>query len=390
MLTLKKVKEMVKAPAHTKRVPSPKVLLEEGRIFLRKEFEHGSHLTLYHNGYVWFSAGKRNTVFHIHDCRGDYAYGASKGKGEVIKEEYFENCEWHIRALFEGEQRVEESQLKCEGVGQTKVSVSYHAVAEDWGEMLYAVLLDRMSLSIKNGWQDKHGNAYIICTIEEVMDSIHCARQKAVKLLDELEQEFRLIERRRQGLGKPNLLYVKDLYAGLSQSNYWKYENHTSSGLKNELPGVLKSNGSNTEKINKTDNSETDLIYPAELQEEEQYRRYFKEALELEILEQGYPADKTVLYEILELLVETVTSRKKFLRICGEEKPREVVKSRLMKLDSSHIQYILECLKENSTQIRNIKQYLLATLYNAPVTVDSYYSTQVRHEFGWGGRVDKN
>ena len=135
MLTLKKVKEMVKAPAHTKRVPSPKVLLEEGRIFLRKEFEHGSHLTLYHNGYVWFSAGKRNTVFHIHDCRGDYAYDAAAGKGEVIKEEYFENCEWHIRALFEGEQRVEESQLKCEGVGQTKVSVSYHAVAEDWGEM---------------------------------------------------------------------------------------------------------------------------------------------------------------------------------------------------------------------------------------------------------------
>ena len=257
-------------------------------------------------------------------------------------------------------------------------------------KLLYAVLLDRMSLSIKNGWQDKHGNAYIICTIEEVMDSIHCARQKAVKLLDELEQEFRLIERCRQGLGKPNLLYVKDLYAGLSQSNYWKYENHTSGGLKTELPGVPKSNGSNTEKINKTDNSETDLIYPAELQEEEQYRCYFKEALELEILEQGYPADKAVLYEILELLVETVTSRKKFLRICGEEKPKEVVKSRLMKLDSSHIQYILECLKENSTQIRNIKQYLLATLYNAPVTVDSYYSAQVRHEFGWGSRVDKN
>ena len=179
-------------------------------------------------------------------------------------------------------------------------------------------------------------------------------------------------------------------YAGLSQSNYWKYENHTSGSLKNELPGVPKSNGSNTEKINKTDNSETDLIYPAELQEEEQYRRYFKEVLELEILEQGYPADKAVLHEILELLVETVTSRKKFLRICGEEKPKEVVKSRLMKLDSSHIQYILECLKENSTQIRNIKQYLLATLYNAPVTVDSYYSAQVRHEFGWGSRVDKN
>lgn len=78
------------------------------------------------------------------------------------------------------------------------------------------------------------------------------------------------------------------------------------------------------------------------------------------------------------------------MSFCGEEKPKAVVKSRLMKLDSSHIQYILECLKENSTQIRNIKQYLLATLYNAPVTVDSYYSAQVRHEFGWGSRVDKN
>ena len=90
-------------------------------------------------------------------------------------------------------------------------------------KLLYAVLLDRMNLSLKNGWQDENGNAYIICTIDEIMDSIRCARQKAVKLLDELEHEYQLIERRRQGLGKPNLLYVKDLYAGLSESNYWKY-----------------------------------------------------------------------------------------------------------------------------------------------------------------------
>lgn len=79
-------------------------------------------------------------------------------------------------------------------------------------KLLYAVLLDRMNLSLKNGWQDENGNAYIICTIDEIMDSIRCARQKAVKLLDELEHEYQLIERHRQGLGKPNLLYVKDLY----------------------------------------------------------------------------------------------------------------------------------------------------------------------------------
>lgn len=126
-------------------------------------------------------------------------------------------------------------------------------------KLLYAVLLDRMNLSLKNGWQDENGNAYIICTIDEIMDSIRCARQKAVKLLDELEHEYQLIERRRQGLGKPNLLYVKDLYAGLSESNYWKYENQTSGGLKSELPGVWKSNGSKTD-INNTDSSETGSI----------------------------------------------------------------------------------------------------------------------------------
>ena len=108
MLTLKKVKELVEAPVHTKRVPSPKALLEEGLILMRKEFDHGSHLTVYQSGYVLFSAGKRNTVFHIHDCCGDYSYDAAAGRGDVIKEEYFENCEWHIRALFEGERKMEE------------------------------------------------------------------------------------------------------------------------------------------------------------------------------------------------------------------------------------------------------------------------------------------
>ena len=260
-------------------------------------------------------------------------------------------------------------------------------------KLLYAVLLDRMNLSLKNGWQDENGNAYIICTIDEIMDSIRCARQKSVKLLDELEHEYQLIERRRQGLGKPNLLYVKDLYAGLSQSNYWKYENQTSGGLKSKLPGVWKSNGSKTD-INNTDSSETDQIYSAqsgenisgEMREDERYRFYFQDKLEIPILEKNFPHDREILMEILELLVETVTSRKKFLRICGEEKPKEVVKSRLMKLDSMHIQYVMECLKSNTTQVRNIKQYLLATLYNAPTTIDSYYAAQVRHDFGWGGR----
>lgn len=80
MLTLKKVKELVEAPSHAKRTPSPKMLFEEGIVLLRREFDQGSHLTVYNSGYVLFSAGKRNTVFHIHDCCGDYAYDAAEGK----------------------------------------------------------------------------------------------------------------------------------------------------------------------------------------------------------------------------------------------------------------------------------------------------------------------
>ena len=135
MLTLKKVKELVEAPSHAKRTPSPKMLFEEGIVLLRREFDQGSHLMVYNSGYVLFSAGKRNTVFHIHDCCGDYAYDAAEGKGDVIKEEYFENCEWHIRALFEGERKMEDNQAKCEGAGRSNVCVSYHALSEDWSEI---------------------------------------------------------------------------------------------------------------------------------------------------------------------------------------------------------------------------------------------------------------
>ena len=74
-------------------------------------------------------------MFHIHDCCGDYAYDAAEGKGDVIEEEYFENCEWHIRALFEGERKMEDNQAKCEDAGRSNVCVSYHALSEDWSEV---------------------------------------------------------------------------------------------------------------------------------------------------------------------------------------------------------------------------------------------------------------
>lgn len=139
MLTLKKVKELVEAPSHAKRTPSPKMLFEEGIVLLRREFDQGSHLTVYNSGYVLFSAGKRNTVFHIHDCCGDYAYDAAEGKGDVIKEEYFENCEWHIRTLFEGERKMEDMprvRLQDEGGRTVQRYVKDYRITQDMAKKL--------------------------------------------------------------------------------------------------------------------------------------------------------------------------------------------------------------------------------------------------------------
>ena len=91
--------------------------------------------------------------------------------------------------------------------------------------------------------------------------------------------------------------------------------------------------------------------------------------------------------ERAELMLDAVCSTKPLVRVAGEDKPREVVKSVLLKLNSSHIEYVFECLQENTTKIHNIKSYLLTTLYNAPLTMDSYYQNAVNHTlYGGGGK----
>ena len=91
--------------------------------------------------------------------------------------------------------------------------------------------------------------------------------------------------------------------------------------------------------------------------------------------------------EIVDLIVDTVCSARKVIRIAGDDYPAEVVKSRFMKLDSSHVQYVMDCMKDNTTYVRNIKKYLLVALYNAPVTMDSYYTSLVSHDlYGSGDR----
>ena len=116
------------------------------------------------------------------------------------------------------------------------------------------------------------------------------------------------------------------------------------------------------------------------------YREIIKENINYDYLLEDLPYDQDRLEEVLELIVETVCSNKKYIRVAGTDYPAEIVRSRFLKLDMEHIKFVFDCLRENTTKIRNIKQYLLTTLYNAPTTIGSYYSALVQHDLYGGSR----
>lgn len=253
-------------------------------------------------------------------------------------------------------------------------------------KLLYGLMLDRLALSARNGWVDEENRVFIYYTVDSIMEDLNCGNKKAVKLLNELDSEYGLIERKRQGQGKPTRIYVKNFSTLLQNRHFQKCQNDTSKSVKTTSLDMSERH-SNKTNINNTEFNKINPIYPPEsddgydgLDEYKQYRDYFLDQLEFNVLLANHPYDGEVLNEILELLVETVCSKRQYLHVCGEDKPAEVVKSRLMKLTSDHIEYVLDCLKSNTTAIKNIKRYLLATLYNAPVTISSYYSALVNHD----------
>ena len=246
---------------------------------------------------------------------------------------------------------------------------------------LYGILLDRMSLSVKNEWFDKKGRVFIIFTIEDVKRTLRCADNKATRLLRELE-EFGLIERKRRGQGKPCLVYVKNFSAESSKESVKNRDNDDSCGSKIACQDPVKSRGIK-KKENKTEMNNTNLILSDEsekMKNRELLEEYFSHSLEIDLLLRLYPDDEDTLYQIVDLLVDTCATKRKMLHIAGDDKPAEVVRSRFMKLNADHIRFVLKCLAENSSPIRNMKQYLLASLYNAPTTMQLSYQNQTNHD----------
>ncbi len=362
-------------------------------------------------------------------------------------------------------------------------------------KVLYGLMLDRMSLSIKNRWFDDENRVYIIFTVDEIAELMNCGTQKAVKLIKELDTSngIGLIEKKRLGLGKPNVIYVKNFMikeipnqlmktdnvqkqeeyfteetvmgenAGkiadmksegnfqeeianlqkqeeergksnisqnsenhhskivkitnqeLSESQFKNSENHNSGMMKttnqefpesqfnnyeNQNSGMMKmeiqefpKSQSNKTDINKTNFSETDIIQSYQIQsgslvshdkrdvieEMKIYRELIQERIEYKYHEQE-DVD-----ELVELMVEVMMMPDdSTIRIAGVDKPVALVKNRFMKLNYSHIEYVLFCLHRNTTKVGNIKAYLLTTLYNAPLTISNYYQAEVNHDM-YGG-----
>lgn len=149
-----------------------------------------------------------------------------------------------------------------------------------------------------------------------------------------------------------------------------------------ENPTELNIYPSNTEKEN-IDQSNIDSFLPegTEMKEQmEQYRVVIQKNISYPTLLQEYPYQQEQLAEILELLTETVCTTRKTIRVAGNDFSSEIVKARLLKLNAEHIRFVLGCMSRNTTKIRNIKQYLLTALYNAPTTIDNYYAAMVSHD----------
>jgi len=290
----------------------------------------------------------------------------------------------------------------------------------DGAKILYGLMLDRMGLSVKNGWTDEQDRVYIIFTQEDAQEYMNCKHDKAIKMFAELNtnEGVGLIERVRQGQGKPAIIYVRKFFdetepiptsrhlenrhKEVGKTDIKTSEKPKSRSRENRSQDIGKTD-TNKNYISNNDFSDTDSndtdnqsIYPASPATRENqppdggidridrqsatdiYREIIKDNIEYNTLCADYNREQVT--EILELILETVCSTRKTIRIGGEDFPAEAVKSRLLKIGQFHVEYVLDCLRKNTTKVNNIRSYLLTALYNAPATMSNYYAAEVNHD----------
>ena len=289
-------------------------------------------------------------------------------------------------------------------------------------KVLYGLMLDRMALSERNQWFDESGRVYIIFTVEEVMSCMNCGRDKSVKVLSELDARngIGLIERIRRGLGQPDIIYVKNFIrteAAEETQSFLKSEKPISGVRKNRLLEVGKTDPNNTDKSetesnktenSKTDRSEIDSIYPSDVEQAKKsndiidieqttiteqtdkkdqmkqfefYTELVKQNISYDMLRHDCKkGEEQLLDEIVAIVAEFLSMPRETALIGGVKYPYQYVRNRFLLLDDAHIRYVLECFRKNTTEVRNIKAYLLSSMLNATNTIDLYYQAKAQHD----------
>lgn len=274
------------------------------------------------------------------------------------------------------------------------VTSDFFSKVSNDAKILYSLMLDRMSLSARNHWFDKENRVYIYYSVEDTMENLHCGKNKAMKTIAELDAKggIGLIERKKQGLGKPDIIYVKNFFLESEKSgsevynlNLCRSQNETSGGLQNGPLEVYKGDPNKNKKSNtEFNNTESDLISSGENGEKRSdvagYTELIKENIEYDCLLERFPYEKDIIDGICDLILEVVLSKRSQIEIARDCYPAELVRSRFLKLDYSHVEYVIERMKDNTAKIRNIKKYLLAMLFNSVSTMGSYYQAEVSHD----------
>ena len=360
-------------------------------------------------------------------------------------------------------------------------------------KLLYGLMLDRMSLSMKNGWLDDENRAYIIYTVDAIMEDLGCSKPTCTKIMRELDSDngigliekkrrglgkpdiiytvdaimedlgcakatcvkimkeldtengIGLIEKKRRGLGKPDIIYVKNFSTitdaqteeksdnadkttevqklNLKKSNmhtsrsseielqevqdleHQKFTMQTSRGSESELAEVHKADPIYTN-YNQTNQSYTDISYTNPINQSgneskleksidlmddvNAYIELIKDNIEYEHhMKYDDWQNKALYEELFEVICEVVCVKRTTIRIAGEDYPYELVKSKFLKLNSGHLEYVIGCMHDTNTKITNIKAYMVTALYNAPSTINHYYQQEVQHDMYGGGWHEK-
>ena len=280
-------------------------------------------------------------------------------------------------------------------------------------KLLYGVLLDRMGISMRNGWFDEKNRVYIIYQISEIQEDLGFSKKKAIDYLTELEQ-FGLVEKKRRGRGLPSILYIKSFMvsdairsidtdtsepkAEVVRSSQIDTSRGTEIALQEvpkptllevpeSAPLMSNNNINNTYGSNNPSNHilSTEAAEPMGSDEDEMgnmraYAEIISENLELESLKTMHPYDVELLDGIYDLILEAVMCTSPYMVVASSEYPADLVRSKFLKLTAEHIEYVLDCFNHNITKVHNIKKYLMAALFNAPSTISGYYTAEVHHD----------